>query len=412
MLSATRLVASLTVSLALVTFGCGKSSFSSKNFAKKDDKSTATANPSETDKAGKSDSQKQSGPNDNKPSSENSTPKAADPYGGKPPTPEDLDPCTGQKQLGKALIIDLKSGWLAGDGGRFFKERLDPKCPGAGVLAVDYYHITTAIVESNKDLRNLTPNDALACTARLMQDAEGRLEGDANPEKVCSFNSFSQYSQIWILSGDEYDPIDIRIASSLFRSLLSRLDERTKSAAQTPVGLFIGAGLSNISHANAAAGKILSSDVALFTRNAQVATGVFPSQRYVSQFDHAPLKASAELNPTAGTFAEKFAVFNSLESIFDYGKINLFGLGEAVQAQIQGRGNSIFTQVPSCFADPISNPAFTVVARDSCNQGAIAFLDRPGLRILAEGNMARFYGLADPQEYMTRIARFLSLPQK
>jgi hypothetical protein len=409
MIRATRLVAPLTAVLAIVTFGCGKSTFSSKTIAKKDEKSTTTANPSETDKA---DSQKQSAPNDNTAGSEDSIPKAVDPFGGTPPTQSELDPCVVQKQIGKSLIIDLKSGWFAGDGGTFFKERLDPKCPSAGALAIDYYHITTAIVESNKDLKNLTPNDAIACTARLMQNAEGRLEGGANPEQVCSFNSLAQYSQIWILSGDEFDPIDIRISSPLFGSFLSRLEERVKAAAQSPVGLFLGAGLSNISHGNAAASRILSSDAALFTRNAQVATGVFPSQRYVSQFDHAPLKASAELNPTAGTFVEKFAVFNGMESIFDYGKLNSFGLFEAVQAQLQARGNSIFTQVPRCFADPISNPSFTVVARDSCNQSTTAFLDRPGVRILAEANMARFYGLDDPQEYMTRIARFLSFSQK
>jgi hypothetical protein len=409
MIRATRLVASLTAIFAIVTFGCGKSSFSSKTIAKKDEKSTTTATPSETDQTG---SQKQSAPNDNTPGSEDSKPKAVDPFGGTPPTQSELDPCVAQKQIGKALIVDLKSGWFAGDGGTFFKERLDPKCPGAGALAIDYYHITTAIVESNKDLKSLTPGDAISCTAGLMADAEGRLESGANPEQACSFSSLAQYSQIWILSGDEYDPIDIRINSPLFGSLLSRLDERQKIAAQSPVGVFLGAGLSNISHGNAAASKILSSDVAVFTRNAQVATGVFPSQRYVSQFDHAPLKSSAELNPAAGTFVEKFAVFNGMESIFDYGKMNSLGLFEAVQAQLQGRGNSIFTQVPRCFADPISNPSFTAVARDSCNQSTVAFLDRPGVRILAEANMARFYGLADPQEYMTRIARFLSFSQK
>ena len=340
----------------------------------------------------------------------------SDPLAGKPPTPQDLDPCSGNFLNGAILIIDLKSGWFAGDGGSFFSDRINPSCPNIPALNIHYFHVTKAIIETNRQ-RNLffsaqqngvpeTSREALRCTVPFQSGPEGRLSGNASPENVCVVNALDQFTQVWILSGDAADDLDIDLRSSLFTSLTDRIVARK---AQGPMGLFLGAGLSNITHSNAVAEKILGA--AAFTRNSETSRGVFPSPDYSNLFEAAPLVATSGQNAVAGTFMGNFSVLAGLSDLYDYGNPNLLGQTAGVTSRlgIPG-GNSLFDrEPPRCFADILTLPTANIAARDRCNNAVIGYVDQPGFRVLAEGNMARFYGLQNPQAYIARIARFLAL---
>ncbi len=398
------------VSLAALSAGCGQSQF--QGGTKANQKTEDVLNPSEGQKSGEQNPQTTANPTT---VGENSNPALGDnPIAGTPPTPAQTDPCSGDFRGGPVLILDLKSGWFAGDGGSFFQDKINPNCPGKPALNLHYFHVTKAIIEGNRDLDLLQSNaqsgipaafrEALACSAPFSSDNSGRMLNDESPQDVCLINSLDQYSQVWLLSGDRADDLDVDLNSPFFASVLEQIQIRSQRG---PFGIFLGAGLSNVSHSNALAQRVLGADA--FSRNIQSSQGVFPSIDYTYQFLPSPLTPSSGATVTAGTFLDKFNALAGLGSLFDYGDLSAAGTIAALSAPFRGNANYIFASVPRCFADPISNPSIQVVARDRCNNAVNGYIDQPKLRVFAEGNMARFYGMTNPQAHIARIARFLSL---
>ena len=403
-------VALAAVASSLVA--CSGSSFGSKGAANKkpgnSDGSTGGTGP------GDSMGQGPLGSNQNGSQGSANQGLVANPFSGTAPSAQDIDPCQGSFNNQTILILDLKSGWFAGDGGTFFQDRIDPKCPGKSNLDIHYYHVTQAIIETNRNPGALyqtsqqqVPADqreALICSVPFKHQGSDRLYRDASPQNACALTSLSRFSQIWLLSGDAADDLDITASSPLFLSLLDAIEDR---AAEKPLGLFFGAGLGNTTHSNALAEQILGQPV--FAKNSMTNAGVFPSTQYVSYFEQTPLNPSSTSTLQTATFLKTFSAFNGLSSLFDFGDLSLVGQMAAGLAPRRSDANTIFEMVPRCFADPVVHPDMTIVARDRCNQGVVGFYEKPGLRVYAEGNMARFYGLDDPQELVVRIAQTLAL---
>lgn len=316
-----------------------------------------------------------------------------------PPPPPPPDICT---KTFKILIIDLKSGWFAGDGGDFFKGFTANKCEDQ--VQLSYIHITRDFAEGNfSQFKDYT--DVLPCLKGLTPNEKGRLlftGGDSNT--LCEFGSLSAYNQLWILSGNESDPFDLRIAKPLFASLKKRALEF--KAERADAGFFFGAGLGNAQHANSLAvtlfpslfestdaGRAKPFSESMSTASADI--GVFPNpKQLVNEFTKAPLVAGN--GQSAGTFDQTSSVFSGLTSLYDYSK---------TAARIMKPSSDEYSKefvLGECFTNPIIATKVKVIATDHCQNPAVATATQGKQKIYLEGNLSRFYGMT-PTEYFHRI---------
>lgn len=313
--------------------------------------------------------------------------------GGNTPGERPADPCSnGSQQEYNVLIADFKSGWFAGDGGNFFNEVLNGVCGER--VKISYIHFTK---------ENTVSNLGASALAKIV-DCEIRHTGPfglGDEVRVCTeFHDLSKFDALWLLSGDEADDEDVELDSSLFRSLLVRakalLDAKPKSA------YFFGAGLGNIQHANLLAQQLFpgiagnsgDADKGLFAPTGGE-RGTLPSSNYPKFFAHKPLKPGEG----RGTFSASAPVFRGFssgslsqpkESLFDY----------TTEAKVY----KALSYEQECFTDRIVATGGTVIATDHCDQPAVATFAVGSHMVMAEGNVARFYG---DKDYFNRAVLYL-----
>lgn len=302
----------------------------------------------------------------------------------------------------KVLILDLKSGWFAGDGGDLFKEFTAHKCEDK--VKISYLHITRTFAEGNfehfSDYAQVLP-----CLANTTKNTKGQLEftkGESN--ELCQLASITSYDQLWVLSGSEADSYDIKISKPFFQSIKARALEL--KAANPKSGFFFGAGLGNAGHANSLAVTLFpkfftEKDVAhskpfsesMLGDNTDV--GVFPNpKQMIEEFAHAALIPGDGKTP--GTFKSDDAVFPNKTSLFDYKK--------TADLRMTPADNSYTKQfkLGECFTNPIFSTKATALATDACGSVAVAKGNDDEHKIFLEGNLGRFYGTA-PAEYFHSI---------
>lgn len=121
------------------------------------------------------------------------------------------------------LVIDLKSGWWAGDGGdtfqTFMRDEIEKRSCEGGVVSVEYHHI----LRGSKEL---------------------------NPGAKFYDKDFKTYTQVWLLSGSLADALDIRLEEANFQDFINQVKA-------TKPRLFIGAGFGSVDHANELSKKAL-----------------------------------------------------------------------------------------------------------------------------------------------------------
>lgn len=121
------------------------------------------------------------------------------------------------------LIIDLKSGWWAGDGGQtfqtFVRDEIEKRSCEGGVVSVEYHHI----LQNSKELQ---------AGAKFYN------------------KDFKTYTQVWLLSGSLEDDLDIRLEESNFQEFLQQIKTNKPR-------LFVGAGFGSSDHANELSRKVL-----------------------------------------------------------------------------------------------------------------------------------------------------------
>lgn len=311
------------------------------------------------------------------------TPTAFPPVAGTPTPPPVSDVCAERNKTHKILIIDLKSGWFAGDGGTAFKTFTDTQCNQT--MQIAYVHITTKKIESN--LSTITGGSELF---PCLNGSNGKVFQTEQERTACNvLGSFHSYDEFWLLSGSQYDSEDVVPWGQLFTNIRARARELAQNKPNA--GFFFGAGLSNIDHANVLAHDLFPTvfTASTFGESQDTIRGTFPNQKFPEFY------GTKNLTPgngnTRGTFAQSWPGFQGLTKIFDYPKsTSRYDIGE-------------------CFTDPILNTSVTKLATDLCGNVAAATTQVGNHKIYLEGNMARFYGTT-PVEYFNRIAIQL-LPQ-
>lgn len=301
-----------------------------------------------------------------------------------------------EKKDFKILILDLKSGWFAGDGGDFFKKFVAQECEDS--IQIHYMHITTQFAEGNF-AQFASYKNVLPCLEHAVPNSKGQLEFKSlgDPNDVCQLGPISEYNQLWLLSGAEQDPYDLRLAKPLFQSIKSRATELRKAKPNS--GFFLGAGLGNSDHANSLALTVFS-DVFTDTKpfSAQMSTpntgvGVFPNpKQMLSEFGVEKLIAGDGKQP--GTYLSTDSTFAN--PLFDF---------EKKAGRIMTPVDSSYTKtfkLGECFTNPIITKNVTTLATDHCGNKAIATTKIGQHTLFLEGNMGRFYG-TQPGEYFHRI---------
>lgn len=297
-------------------------------------------------------------------------------------TPVSVDPCR-DTRVRKLLIIDLKSGWFAGDGGDFFESLLNVRC--ADKLQISYIHITNSFIQSNLDK---VPGGA-ALVPCLNGKASKTFSSDAD-RAACTFQSMTGYDQLWLLSGSEHDNEDISLGGALFANIKQRSLELKNS--NRSAGFFFGAGLANTDHGNALFASLFANtnlaSSALFSNSPGTTLGTFPSEDLPAWHRKQSLTVGDGL--AAGTFSNSLPSFAGVTSIFDY-------------AADKNRASAI----GECFTDPIVHTHINKMATDGCRQTAIGWFQSAEHKVFVDGNLARFYG-TQPQEYFHHIIHFLN----
>lgn len=306
------------------------------------------------------------------------------------PTATPVDLCPEGSKSFSVLILDLKSGWFAGDGGDFFKDFVkNDRCKDT--VKLSYLHITKELVEGNVSQAELS--SLLPCAANGMTN--GRKEFSKNAaDSTCSFGSFNGYDQLWLLGGSTIDPVDLSTSGKAFLSILQRAKELY--VAKPNAGFFVGAGLRNTVHANAFVSSVLPKIIPakkLFVNFGEDKV-VFPSPDSLRSFNRASLRPGNGV--TAGTFNQDESLFSGMTGVADYEKAS----GRTMYSVYKGKTYS--AKIDPCLGNPIhalnGQPVLTVVATDHCGQPIIGRGQSGGHKVIADGNMARFY-LTQPTGY-------------
>lgn len=133
----------------------------------------------------------------------------------------------------KILVIDLKSGWWAGDGGDFGHHLMEAwKAACKGRISFEYRHRTYG--NGNYGGGNGGFGGFGNNTTVSEPEDDGKFPEDP----------WDSYSQIWLLSGGEADSVDLRIETRLWKRY-------EKGISGSNANIFIGGGFGNVYHANA-----------------------------------------------------------------------------------------------------------------------------------------------------------------
>lgn len=175
----------------------------------------------------------------------------------------------------KLLTFDYRSGWWSGGGGQdFYTEMLPIVASTCGNTSIEYHHILRGSWFKcvSRDGAS-TPE----CSYLLQQQSIG--PGGTDETSLDGFDAseafeesdWNNYTQIWVLSGSEFDPTDIGVTSELFSEIIGA----TKSTCRP---FLLGGGSGFVTHANAAAeelglGSVMATDLPspnLWTYHAQM----------------------------------------------------------------------------------------------------------------------------------------------
>src|SRR5262245_35909832 len=143
----------------------------------------------------------------------------------------------GTNNTPRILMLDFRSGWWAGSQGDFHKEVLGPLSTD-GIITIEFHRLVIGT-----DIKCIhETGKAGVCETVMMSETPTAEEVIARFDR----HKWNSYNQVWILSGDEGDPSDIKVNGDLFGTFLAQGSSSCNS-------IFIGAGDGFIDHGNVVA---------------------------------------------------------------------------------------------------------------------------------------------------------------
>ena len=313
------------------------------------------------------------------------------------------DLCSGRKEIVKIMILDFKSGWFAGDGGQTFTQITNHACQQT--IQVSYAHIIANDITST--LADNVESKQLFAKCTPLQDASNKDLPGVFATTGCELGSLTGFDQLFLLSGSDADGLDVLTVEPEFVKMVARVAEFSKVRLQAGLkaGVFLGAGLNNVSHGNVFAQALrpewAASGVSLFSGIETPVEGTMPSPHLPTWFAKGGLVSGS--GTAAGTFNANHPLFAQLGELFDYKKEDHIIAKDAYPGMgYQHAERDKDTNLGKCFGDKLDAAKVTVLATDHCNQPIIGEQTFGKLHLIADGNMARFYG-GDAQSYFARI---------
>lgn len=271
-------------------------------------------------------------------------------------------PCPRVSQL--ILVIDLKSGWWAGDGANFFNKimgSLSGAC--VGTVQFEYHHIL-----EDRGEGGVFPGGLL------------QKQGLMQFESIFMQKDWNKYSQIWFLSGSDEDSDDLKTSDPLFKRIVS-------SVASSNAQLFIGAGYGSISHANKLANAVLPNVV--FSTSQEEGELLHPESRGL------PVKSVL----TKGNQLIEHDLFNGVNTLVD---------------EVYEEFGNASDVARSDFLS--STTSLKVIGRNSSNMSSIAVGEMSNKRrVVIDTGLQRYYGISQPNgsetlKFLQNILVYLGSP--
>jgi hypothetical protein len=289
----------------------------------------------------------------------------------------------------RILILDLKSGWFAGDGGNTFQNFVFPQCPTQTQIV--YIHLTQTLIEGTV-FSLPSPAALLPCISALGVPTPVGPQNISVPDVhlQCTLGDVSAFNQIWVLGGSESDKDDIPMTSPLFASISTKLRDRAQRSPRA--SFFFGAGLGNTQHADRLARSTLPEvfgTSAVFAPQVTLGeSGSFPlPENFRSVSAHQPLLPGKGSVP--GQFEASHPIFVGMQTLMDF-------TSDAHAGQ--------------CASDVIVADVGIPLSTDACGQkNSVAGKSAAGHAYFLEANMPRFYATKADQ-WFNRIVQWMGTP--
>jgi hypothetical protein len=278
--------------------------------------------------------------------------------------PFDAAACVAKPQ--RILILDMKSGWWSGDGGEFHDVLLPRIVKDCKQVEIEYYF-----------LQYLDPTLAGPPVPGLPIGVAGFISfyppkpGVDNgvllvPENVPS-RPWSDYQQVWLLSGGDHDPTDVPTDTPFFHNLLSKFAAPPAGPSQSVPGLFIAVGIGHHDHANHVL-RALELPELFQSHVTELITPHVGDGSDVTVFSRSRM----------GEGLTSHAIFEGVSSVAD-------------RVDIAGQ---------ECDTDflPLADNPFQIVGHNRLGEPSIAVRETDTRRWVLDTGMPRYYSLLDPAE--------------
>jgi len=282
--------------------------------------------------------------------------------------PFDPAACVAKPQ--RLLIIDMKSGWWSGDGGDFHTALLPRIVKDCAKVEIEYYFLQYIDPAGAPGLPTIPGVPTLVGAVGFVSFYPEK-PGVANDSLMVLENfpsrPWTEYQQVWLLSGGDHDPTDWPTDSPAFQNLLAKFTSPAATPAQSVPSYFIAGGLGHRDHANHVLQAFQLPEI-FQSHVTELITPRFGDGSQIEVFSRAHIGAELTAH----------AVFDGVASIAD--RVDIFG--------------------EECDTDflPVANHPFQIVGRNRLGEPSIALRETETRRWLLDAGMTRYYSLFDPTE--------------
>ena len=281
--------------------------------------------------------------------------------------PFDAAACVAKPQ--RLLIIDMKSGWWSGDGGDFHNALLPRIVKDCKQVEIEYYFMQYVDPAAAPGLPTIPGVPLLGAVGFLSFYPEKPGVQNESLMVLENFPSrpWTEYQQVWLLSGGDHDPTDWPTDSPAFQSLLAKFTTPAATPAQSVPSYFFAGGLGHRDHANHVLQAFQLPEM-FQSHVTELITPRFGDGSQIEVFSRARIGAELTTN----------AVFDGVGSIAD--RVDIFG--------------------EECDTDflPVANHPFQIVGRNRLGEPSIAVRETDNRRWVLDGGMPRYYSVFDPTE--------------
>jgi hypothetical protein len=268
----------------------------------------------------------------------------------------------------RILVLDLKSGWWANNGGQFYDSLLRRITAESSNVFFDYHWISY----------RYPSGPVVGISAQFpLQSGRGPNPTPFDPGSF-PLHPWTSYDEIWVLSGGTIAQDDLPVDDPLFKAILSGIQANQGN-------VFLGSGGGYIVHANAVLGALSLPSLFVSHFSTPLEFFVLPG---------ANVSVATYLAP--GQSLTSHALFQNIDRLADVISVN---------------GPKAAYTIPSDYLPSLTSE-FQGIATNSSGEMAIASGVSQGRRLVLDAGIGRFYATANATEagtysYLKNLIKYL-----